>query len=57
MSGDFKFEKETSFGEWLHEQMHEAVQFETETWALDRARRVQERLQAGRPESERLVVE
>ena len=57
MAGDFKFEKGASFGEWLHDQMHEAVHFETEVWALDRVRRVEERLQEGRPETQRLIVE
>lgn len=57
MAGDFQFEKGDSFGEWLHQQFREAVHFETEAWAVDRARRVAERLQAGRPESERLIVE
>jgi hypothetical protein len=57
MAGDFKFEKGASFGEWLHEQMHEAVHFETAAWALDRAHRVEERLQEGRPDTQRLIVE
>lgn len=57
MAGDFQFEKGVSFGEWLHARLHEAVHFETEAWALDRVRRVEDRLQAGRPEAERLVVE
>jgi len=57
MAGDFKFEKGASFGEWLHEEMRKAVHFETEAWAMDRARRIEDRLQAGRPESERLLVE
>jgi hypothetical protein len=45
------------FGEWLHDQIREAVHFETEAWAIERIQRVQDRLQAGRPESERLIVE
>lgn len=57
MAGDFPFEKGASFGEWLHDELHKAVLFETEAWALDRARRVEERLQAGRPDSQRLIVE
>ncbi|HMJ66927.1 MAG TPA: M48 family metalloprotease [Candidatus Binatia bacterium] len=57
MAGDFKFEKGASFGDWLHKEMREAVHFETEAWAIDRARRVEDRLQAGRPKAERLVVE
>ena len=57
MAGDFKFEKGESFGEWLHTQYHEAVSFETESWAIDRINRVEGRLQATRPEAERLIVE
>lgn len=57
MAGDFQFEKGASFGEWLHDQLHEAVQFETEAWALDRVQRVESRLQAGRPDAHRLIVE
>ena len=57
MAGDFEIENGASFGEWLHDQMREAVQFETEAWALERVQRVQARLQAGRPEAERLIVE
>jgi hypothetical protein len=57
MAGDFQFEKGASFGEWLHQQMSEAVHFETEPWAVDRARRIEERLQTGRSQSERLIVE
>ncbi len=57
MAGDFEIEKGASFGECLHDQMHEAVHFETEAWALERIQRVQARLQAGRPEAERLIVE
>ncbi len=37
--------------------MHEAVSFEDAAWAIDRVCRVQDRLQAGRPESEHLLVE
>jgi Zn-dependent protease with chaperone function len=57
MAGDFQLERGASFGEWIHEQMHEAVAFETEAWALDRIRRVEQKLQEGRPEAERLLVE
>jgi peptidase M48-like protein len=57
MAGDFQFEKGKSFGEWLHDRLHEEVHFETEAWALDRARRVQDRLQAGRAEECRLIIE
>ena len=57
MAGDFQFEKGASFGEWLHSQLQEAVYFETEAWALDRVKRVEDRLQAKRPDNLRLVVE
>ena len=57
MAGDFQIEKRASFGEWLHGQMHEAVHFETEVWAIERIHRVQDRLQAGRPAGEFLVAE
>jgi hypothetical protein len=30
MAGDFECEKGISFGEWLHEQLHGAMHFETE---------------------------
>jgi hypothetical protein len=57
MAYDFQFERDQSFGEWLHREIHEAVSFEDAAWALDRARRVEDRLQAGRPLSDRLSVE
>ncbi|HWY29226.1 MAG TPA: hypothetical protein VNX46_00645, partial [Candidatus Acidoferrum sp.] len=57
MAGDFQFEKGASFGEWLHGRLHEDISFETEAWALDRVQRVEDRLQTGRPDGQRLVVE
>ena len=57
MAHDFKFERGESFGEWLHREIHEAVSFEDAAWAIDRARRVQDRLQAGRASSDCLMVE
>ncbi len=57
MAGDFDVEKGEPFGEWLHEQIFEAAYFEMEAWAIDRVRRVEERLQTGRPGQERLIVE
>ena len=38
MAHDFTFERDQSFGEWLHREMHEAVSFEDAAWAIDRAR-------------------
>lgn len=57
MPHDFPFEKGASFGEWLHDQMHAAIYFEEEPWALDRVKRVDDRVQAGRQPPERLIVE
>jgi len=57
MPHDFEFEKGTLFGEWLHEQTRQAIHFEDEAWAIDRVRRVENRLQAGREAGHRLVVE
>ncbi len=57
MPHDFQFEKGRSFGEWLHEEMHAAIYFEQEAWALERSQRIEARLQAGRSDPERLVVE
>lgn len=57
MAGDFEFENGTLFGEWLHQQFEEAAYFEMELWAIDRARRVEQRLQIGRPGKEQLIIE
>jgi len=57
MGHDFQFERGESFGEWLHQQMLEAVTFEDAPWAIERIQRVEARLQAGRAESNRLKVE
>jgi hypothetical protein len=57
MSSDFQIEKGTTLGEWLHAQIDEAALFEQDAWAIDRVRRVEDRLQSGRPQSERLLVE
>jgi len=57
MGHDFQFERGESFGEWLHKEMLEAAAFEDASWAMDRIRRVEARLQADRLESNRLKVE
>ncbi|HWI59510.1 MAG TPA: hypothetical protein VNZ22_19940, partial [Bacillota bacterium] len=57
MAHDFQIEKGASFGEWLHEEMHQGIYFEREAWALERVARVSGRVQSGRPEPERLIVE
>jgi|SRR6267378_2174189 len=49
MAYDFQFERRASFGEWLHEQLREVALFEDAAWAIDRVRRIEEALQAGRP--------
>jgi hypothetical protein len=43
--------------DWLHRLIAQTAHMETEPWAIDRVRRVEERLQAGRPEQSRLTVE
>jgi len=57
MGHDFHFEEGKSFGDWLHAALHEAVTFEDAGWAMERIRRVEDRLQGGRLEPERMVVE
>jgi len=57
MAHDFECEPGKSFGEWLHNELLEAVTFEEAPWAIERIRRVEARLQAGRPVSDRMVVE
>jgi len=57
MGHDFQFERGESFGEWLHREMLEAVAIEDAPWAIERIRRVESRLQADRPQSDRLIVE
>jgi hypothetical protein len=57
MAHDFQLERGVSLGEWLHRELQEAVVFEDAPWAIDRIRRVEDRLQTGRPESNRLTVE
>ncbi len=57
MPHDFQFEKGSTFGDWLHAVMHEQVYFEQEAWAIDRVKRVEDRLQAGRAPEARLLVE
>ena len=57
MAHDFEIEPGTSFGEWLHGELEDAATFEDAPWAIERIRRVEARLQAGRPASDRMVVE
>src|SRR5262252_7774134 len=38
-----------SSGEWLHQEMHEELAFEDAQWAVERFRRLEERLQGNRP--------
>lgn len=46
-----------SFGDWLHQQITETFCLEKEAWAVDRVRRVSDRLQGGLSPSERYIVE
>ncbi len=57
MAHDIQFERGESFGEWLHREILEAVVVEDAPWAVERIRRVEARLQAGRPKSECLKAE
>ena len=57
MIHDLELEDGTSFGEWLHQQIQEAAHFENEAWAIQRVRRVEERLQSNKELAERLVTE
>jgi len=57
MGHDFEFEPGKSFGEWLHKEMVDSVTIEDAPWAIDRIRRVEDHLQAGRPAAGRLFVE
>lgn len=57
MAHDFPFDRDQSFGEWLHKEIHESAVIEDATWAIDRVRRVEERLQADRTCADRLAVE
>src|SRR3954471_9736937 len=57
MPHDFQFEGRDSFGEWLHQSIHESITIECAPWAIERIRRVEDRLQAGRSPSTRLTVE
>src|SRR5436190_8392377 len=57
MGHDIQFERGESFGEWLHKEILQAVTVEDAPWAIERIRRVEARLQAGRPQTDRLKVE
>ena len=57
MGHDFQFEDGKSFGEWLHNQLREAVVFEDAAWAIERIRRVENRLQGSRAPTARMSVE
>jgi hypothetical protein len=49
--------KTRSRKDWLRKLIAQTAHMETEPWAIDRVRRVEDRLQAGRPEESRLIVE
>lgn len=57
MGHDFQVDHRNSFGEWLHQEIVEAVVIEDAPWAIDRIRRVEDRLQADRAVVDRLIVE
>lgn len=57
MGHDFQLEHGESFGEWLHKQIVEDLVVEDAPWAIERIRRVESRLQADRPQADRLTVE
>ena len=57
MAADFELEKGVSLGEWLHRQISDEAWMEREAWAIDRARRVEDRLQHRRSQPDRLIVE
>lgn len=57
MPYDFEMGDGLTFGEWLRARVHEEAFVETHGWAAERVARVAARLQAGRTEAERLVVE
>ncbi|HEV2149909.1 MAG TPA: M48 family metalloprotease [Longimicrobiaceae bacterium] len=57
MPFDFEVEDGLNFGDWLHREIHANALVESHGWAAEQVRRVSARLQAGRPESERLIVE
>src|SRR5688500_3849993 len=46
-----------SFSEWLHQEINKTFCLEKEAWAVDRVRRVSDRLQGGLEPSERYIVE
>lgn len=52
-----KMNEVEAFGDWLHQQINETFCMEREAWAVDRARRVSDRLQGGFAPSERYIVE
>lgn len=54
---DFEVEPGLPFSEWLHREIDENVHFERNGFMPDRVRAVAERLQRGRGEAERFVVE
>jgi hypothetical protein len=57
MHTNLQNEQDILHGEQIHKIIAEEAQLEQEPWAVERARRVANRLQADRPEAERLIVE
>jgi predicted Zn-dependent protease len=57
VGSDFEIEPGLTFGAWLHARIEETAFFERQGFMPDRVRRVAERLQRERAQSERYVVE
>ncbi|HKV74106.1 MAG TPA: M48 family metalloprotease [Gemmatimonadales bacterium] len=57
MADDFSLAEGITAGEWIHAHFHRSVVFETEGPMYERAQVVSDRLQAGRPPLDRLIVE
>jgi Zn-dependent protease with chaperone function len=57
MNTSLQNEQDFLHGEQIHAIIAEEACFEQERWAVERARRVANRLQADRPEAKRLIVE
>jgi predicted Zn-dependent protease len=56
MTDDFEIEKGLTLGEWLHQELVDAVFIETDSWATTLVRRVADRLQYDRPISQQFEV-
>jgi predicted Zn-dependent protease len=57
MRSDFELGEGLTVGDWIHRELRSCSHFEVDGWAIERVRRVGERLQRDRPPEARLVVE